>query len=271
MNFLAPTAAELEREWGQTLSDEWSTDVVAGDFAPIIRRFGVGEAAQREVVLARFGLQQASAKGVRAAGLDRERPHRDRGHPLRLQGRLGGPAVVHRPGAVLLRALLRRRHEEVGTLAHPPHRPLAAQHRRPLGPLGRRRRRDDAELLDPHPQLRPASPALALPSRDQRQGRAAGEAHPGAARRGRLRRLARHHAGPRADVLRHLQQGRSRSRAGAEQHPRGDDDDAVRHRRSPTSSRATSAPSGVSIRPRAGPGARRRARAPRDGFPCRGG
>jgi putative SOS response-associated peptidase YedK len=67
-NFLAPTAAELEREWGQTLSDEWSTDVAAGDFAPIIRRFGVGEAAQREVVLARFGLQQASAKGVRAPG-----------------------------------------------------------------------------------------------------------------------------------------------------------------------------------------------------------
>ncbi len=64
-NFLAPTPAELEREWGQTLSDDWNTDVVAGDFAPIIRRFGVGEAAQREVVLARFGLQQASAKAIR--------------------------------------------------------------------------------------------------------------------------------------------------------------------------------------------------------------
>jgi putative SOS response-associated peptidase YedK len=64
-NFLAPTPAELEREWGQTLSEDWNTDVVAGDFAPIIRRFGVGEAAQREVVLARFGLQQATAKTVR--------------------------------------------------------------------------------------------------------------------------------------------------------------------------------------------------------------
>ena len=65
-NFLAPTPAELERDWGQTLSDEWTTDIVAGDFAPIIRRYGVGEAAQRELVLARFGLQQASAKAVRA-------------------------------------------------------------------------------------------------------------------------------------------------------------------------------------------------------------
>ena len=65
INFLAPTPAELEREWGQTLADEWNTDVVAGDFAPIIRRYGLGEAAQREVVLARFGLQHASAKGVR--------------------------------------------------------------------------------------------------------------------------------------------------------------------------------------------------------------
>jgi len=65
-NFLAPTPAELEREWGLTLPDEWTTDIVAGDFAPIIRRYGVGEAAQRELVLARFGLQQASAKAVRA-------------------------------------------------------------------------------------------------------------------------------------------------------------------------------------------------------------
>jgi putative SOS response-associated peptidase YedK len=64
-NYLAPTSAELEREWGQTLADEWNTDVIAGDFAPIIRRFGVGAAAQREVVLARFGLLQASAKAVR--------------------------------------------------------------------------------------------------------------------------------------------------------------------------------------------------------------
>jgi len=65
-NFLAPTPAELEREWGQTLPDEWTTDIVAGDYAPIIRRYGIGEAAQREVVLARFGLQQASSKSIRA-------------------------------------------------------------------------------------------------------------------------------------------------------------------------------------------------------------
>jgi len=67
-NYLAPTPAELEREWGQTLEDEWHTDVVGGDYAPIIRRFGVGAAAQREVVLARFGLQHASAKSMRAPG-----------------------------------------------------------------------------------------------------------------------------------------------------------------------------------------------------------
>lgn len=65
-NFLAPTAAELEREWGLVLEDEWHTDVVGGDHAPIIRRFGLGDAAQREVVLARFGLVPSSAKTFRA-------------------------------------------------------------------------------------------------------------------------------------------------------------------------------------------------------------
>lgn len=65
INYLAPTPAELEREWGQTLADDWHTDVVAGDFAPIIRRYGVGDAAQREVCLARFGLLQSSAKAMR--------------------------------------------------------------------------------------------------------------------------------------------------------------------------------------------------------------
>ena len=38
-NFLAPTSSELERDWGIVLNDEWATDVVGGDYAPIIRRF----------------------------------------------------------------------------------------------------------------------------------------------------------------------------------------------------------------------------------------
>ncbi len=67
-NFLAPTAAELEREWGIGLDPDWHTDVITGDFAPIVRRFGLGAAAQREVVLARFGLLPSSAKSLRAAG-----------------------------------------------------------------------------------------------------------------------------------------------------------------------------------------------------------
>lgn len=67
-NFLAPTAAELEREWGIGLDADWHPDVVGGDPAPIIRRFGVGAAAQREVLLARFGLLPASAKSERPAG-----------------------------------------------------------------------------------------------------------------------------------------------------------------------------------------------------------
>ncbi|MEP7301323.1 MAG: SOS response-associated peptidase family protein [Caldimonas sp.] len=66
-NYLAPTPAELEREWGLTLAEDWHTDVVAGELAPIIRRYGVGEAAQREVVLARFGLVPASAKAARTS------------------------------------------------------------------------------------------------------------------------------------------------------------------------------------------------------------
>jgi putative SOS response-associated peptidase YedK len=65
-NYLAPTPSELEREWGLLLAGEWQTDVVAGEYAPIIRRFGLGEAAQREVVLARFGLLPASAKSEKA-------------------------------------------------------------------------------------------------------------------------------------------------------------------------------------------------------------
>ena len=67
-NYLAPTPAELEREWGQTLAEDWPTDIVAGDHAPIIRRYGVGAAAQREVCLARFGLLQSSAKSMRTPG-----------------------------------------------------------------------------------------------------------------------------------------------------------------------------------------------------------
>ena len=65
-NYLAPTASELERDWGLMLADSWHTDVVAGDFAPIIRRFGVGAAAQREALPARFGLLPAAAKSMRS-------------------------------------------------------------------------------------------------------------------------------------------------------------------------------------------------------------
>jgi putative SOS response-associated peptidase YedK len=65
-NFLAPTASELERDWGLVLDDGWQTDVAGGDQAPIIRRFGVGEAAQREAVLARFGLIPTNAKAARS-------------------------------------------------------------------------------------------------------------------------------------------------------------------------------------------------------------
>ncbi|MDQ6628800.1 MAG: SOS response-associated peptidase [Pseudomonadota bacterium] len=67
-NYLAPTAAELEREWGLALADDWQTDIGPGEYAPIVRRFGVGAAAQREVVVARFGLQPAAAKAIKAAG-----------------------------------------------------------------------------------------------------------------------------------------------------------------------------------------------------------
>jgi putative SOS response-associated peptidase YedK len=67
-NFLAPTSSELERDWGIVLSDEWATDVGGGDYAPIIRRFGLGAAAQREAVLARFGLIPSTAKTARSPG-----------------------------------------------------------------------------------------------------------------------------------------------------------------------------------------------------------
>ncbi len=66
-NYLAPTAAELEREWGLSLADDWQTDIGPGDSAPIVRRFGLGAAAQREVVVARFGLLPATAKTVKPA------------------------------------------------------------------------------------------------------------------------------------------------------------------------------------------------------------
>jgi len=65
-NFLAPTVAELERDWGLVLDDDWHTDVAGGDHAPIIRRFGVGAAAQRQAVLARFGMIPSTAKSARA-------------------------------------------------------------------------------------------------------------------------------------------------------------------------------------------------------------
>ncbi len=67
-NYLAPTSSELEREWGLMIDGDWTTDIVGGDFAPIIRRFGVGAAAQKEVLMARFGLLPASAKAEKAGG-----------------------------------------------------------------------------------------------------------------------------------------------------------------------------------------------------------
>lgn len=68
-NFLAPIPAQLERDWGVMLhADDWPTDVQPGDHVPIIRRIGIGEAAQREAVLARFGLLPASAKTEKPAG-----------------------------------------------------------------------------------------------------------------------------------------------------------------------------------------------------------
>jgi putative SOS response-associated peptidase YedK len=67
-NYLAPTSSELEREWGLMIDDDWTTDIVGGDLAPIIRRFGVGAAAQKEVVMARFGLLPASAKTEKVGG-----------------------------------------------------------------------------------------------------------------------------------------------------------------------------------------------------------
>ena len=61
-NYLAPTSSELERDWGLMIDDDWPTDIVGGDFAPIVRRFGVGDAAQKEAVIARFGLLPSTAK-----------------------------------------------------------------------------------------------------------------------------------------------------------------------------------------------------------------
>ena len=66
-NFLAPTASELERDWGLVLDDDWSTDVARGELAPIIRRFGLGAAAQRQAVVARFGMIPATAKSPRVS------------------------------------------------------------------------------------------------------------------------------------------------------------------------------------------------------------
>ena len=66
-NFLAPTASELERDWGLVLDDDWNTDVARGEQAPIIRRFGLGAAAQRQAVVARFGMIPATAKSPRAS------------------------------------------------------------------------------------------------------------------------------------------------------------------------------------------------------------
>jgi putative SOS response-associated peptidase YedK len=66
-NFLAPTASELERDWGLVLDEDWSVDVGRGELAPIIRRFGLGAAAQRQAVVARFGMIPSTAKSARSS------------------------------------------------------------------------------------------------------------------------------------------------------------------------------------------------------------
>ena len=48
------------------LGEEWNVDVGRGELAPIIRRFGLGAAAQREAVQARFGMIAPTAKSARS-------------------------------------------------------------------------------------------------------------------------------------------------------------------------------------------------------------
>jgi putative SOS response-associated peptidase YedK len=66
-NFLAPTASGLERDWGVVLDGEWNVDVGRGELAPIVRRFGLDAAAQRQAVLARFGMIPPTAKSARSS------------------------------------------------------------------------------------------------------------------------------------------------------------------------------------------------------------
>jgi len=205
-NFLAPTPSELERDWGLVLDDEWSTDVGRGDLAPIIRRFGLGAAAQRQAVMARFGMIPSTAKSARAtASTVNARTETAATRPS-FKAAYAQRPVVHRSGAMPVRSVLHRRQRARRALAPAPQRPLAAQRRGSLGSLGRRRRPRDPELRDADDQLRSASAPEPLRPPQQRQGRADRKAHAGAAGRGRFRRLARRVDRPRADLLRHLRQ-----------------------------------------------------------------
>jgi hypothetical protein len=215
-NFLAPTPAELEREWGQTLSEEWNTDIVAGDFAPDhppLRRRRSGAARDRPGPLRpAAGIGQ----GVRPPGSTVNARTETAATRSAFKGRWAGRqwCIVRRSASTFPTTPTRRRSPNAGASAAPDRSPV--RHRGPVGPLGRRGRRIDAELLDPHPQLRPPS----LLSRFHRANNDKGE--PQEKRTPVL--LAEEDfdawldTTPAArDVLRNLQQGRPRGRAGAEQ------------------------------------------------------
>ena len=162
-NYLAPTASELEREWGLLLAGEWHTDVVAGEYAPIIRRFGLGEAAQRETVLARFGLVPSSAKSPKAPATTVNARSETAATRSSFKAAFAAKQWCIIPAQSLYVPAVRQRSEASGALAHSSCRPLAAEHRRPVGPLGRRRRPRGHQLRHADHQLRPAPAPRPLP------------------------------------------------------------------------------------------------------------
>ena len=172
-NFLAPTASELERDWGLAPSTASGRPTSS---AATTRRSSaasaLGEAAQREAVLARFGLIPSSAKSETA------RPATTcnaRSETAATRSSFKNAFAARQwciiPAQCLYVPLLRRGRQARRALAHPPRRPLAAQHRRPVGPLGRRDGREVDQLRDADDQLRPASAPRPLPPPTQRQGR----------------------------------------------------------------------------------------------------
>ena len=229
-NFLAPTASELEARLGhraqRRVGDRRRRRRLRADRPPLRPR---RRRAQREAVLARFGLIPPTAKTARSPGSTRQRPLRDRGDAhrrSRTRSRSASGASSRRSASTCRTTPKDRSAPSAGASAASTARRSASPASGTAGST-----RTAATIIsfamltincDLHPLL--AASTAASTTRASRPRSAPRCCSP--------RKTSTSGSTPRrarADLLRHLRQGRPRRRAGAVGDASRDATDAARH------------------------------------------